>query len=161
MVWIKLNEEDSEVAKEFMDVKSLQQSHLKVTADGSVVLVEIPPPPPPVTHLTPPPANLGSSNMTDLDNSEDLKEIKAALKVLTNKVTDMAEEMTFLRESITGSCTPASTRTGVHSIDASVLHDPANVAAGDVPKDIIQMWMILRSSKFLHELMMMPRRMKM
>lgn len=69
--------------------------------------------------------------------------------------------MTFLRESITGSRTPASTRTGVHSVDASVLHDPANVAAGDVPKDTIQMWMILRSSKLLHELMMMPRRMKM
>lgn len=88
---IKLNEEDSEVAKEFMDVKSLQQSHLKVTADGSVVRVEIPPPPPPVTPLTPLPANLGSSNLTELDHSEDLKEIKAALKVLTNKVTDMAE----------------------------------------------------------------------
>lgn len=134
---IKLNEEDTEVAKEFLDAKSLQQSHLKVVADGTVILVE---PPPPVNPIIPIPtsANLGSTSMTEMDRSEDMKEIRASLKVLTSKVTDMADEISFLRDLIAGAGTPASTRTGLHSTTVSgaqQLHDLANIAVGHVLKD--------------------------
>lgn len=127
---INLKDEDCELAKELLDAKSLLQSHLKLNSDDKVIRMDPPPPPPPVTPRTPPSSLMVSANVVDMDHSDHFKEIKAALKVLTDKVTDMADEITFLRDLAAGPRASTSTRTGPHSTVSG-----ANVAAADVLKE--------------------------
>lgn len=132
---IKLDGEEFEEAKEFLDAKSLHQSHLKVQADGTVIRIEIPPPPPVTPHPSTPASSVNPI-VSGIDHSADFKQLHAAVKRLTDQVKGMAAEVTSLREIISGSRSSVSTRTGMHS-RATQLHDLADIAVGNELNDTV------------------------
>lgn len=120
--------------------QSLQQSHLKVEADGTLVQKEI---------LTPPPPPSSTNTMAELlmsvpeyRNIEFMNEIRDALKKISTKIDVMTEEMTFLRELVIGPRTPVTARTGLQSMSLSYagLNDFVDVVLrADAKETVIQM----------------------
>lgn len=79
----------------------MQQSHLKVEADGTVVRLDPPPPPPPTTSsATEVPLGCSADQMVIF-----MADVRAASAKIYHRIDDMVDEMKFFRELVFGSRT--------------------------------------------------------
>lgn len=105
---------DKTVVKEFLDVKSLQQPHLKVEKDGTIVQVE--PTITPHVHIIE-----GISIVSDPKCMTLLWQIQNDQVKLGRKVGEILDEMKVLRELVAGPITPASKSVLLHLLISLVI----------------------------------------
>nr|XP_017225158.1 PREDICTED: uncharacterized protein LOC108201377 [Daucus carota subsp. sativus] len=84
-------DEETVTAKEFLDVKFLAQSNLKLDKDGNLVAVEIPPPPPPAQSV-----NVVDLGISAQEIHEYMDELRANHKEVMDGQKQLSEQMADL-----------------------------------------------------------------
>lgn len=100
---VDLVDVDKQCVKEFLDLKSLQQSNLKLEKDVTISQVEISSP----TSLT---GFDQANSVFDAKQADVIGQIRSDQLVLSRKLDDVLNEIKFLRDLVIGPRTPASAR---------------------------------------------------
>nr|XP_017256504.1 PREDICTED: uncharacterized protein LOC108226061 [Daucus carota subsp. sativus] len=100
-------DEDTITAKEFLDVKFLSQSNLKLDKDGNLIVVEIPPPPPPTHSVNV--VDLGISAQEIQEYMEELRtnhqQLVDGQKQLSEKMIELNSQFAFWKDMMFGART--------------------------------------------------------
>ena len=96
--------EESVSAKEFLDVKFLAQSNLKLDKDGKLVVVEVSPTPPPVSSVNV--VDLGISAQEIHDYMDELrsnhKQLVDGQKQLSEQMEELSNQFQFWKDIVFG-----------------------------------------------------------